>query len=302
MQLPAVSILSYLVGATYQMQVSPIRETAGIVGIGSVRIQRTSRGPDFRPDPTSCCAIHSALILVTCLTKIELFSTASALLGAVSAHANAQVVKLLDYLRLWIAYRRNDYQVIADWDPHCGASQSPFSSHFGAKFDPGAGTIRVLSRAFINSGDWESGLLWAEFFLKCRPAANPGELAKAFQLRGSALVLALERSLSVCGVTSRNTIAREAITSFYVASHCYQRVGRSYEDVYCRLMLVDLMQDWSGFAAGRPRWFTDVGAFDLKIEYRTLDVTFVLKDLEVAVKRLLDPLFVIHTQVCCARQ
>jgi hypothetical protein len=224
------------------------------------------------------------------------------LLANVSVHANAQVTKLIDYLRLWIAYRRNDFQVVADWNPKCDVIRSPFSSHFGAKFDPSAGTMRVLSRAFVNNGDSESGLLWAELFLKWGTAAKPGELAKAFQLRGSALVLALERSLSVGKVADRNAIAQEAITSFYIASDCYQRVGGSYEDVYSRLMLIDLMQDWSGFAAGPPRWFTDIGTFDLKIEYRAVDINFLLKDLEIAIKRLMDPLFVIHTQVCCARQ
>jgi hypothetical protein len=322
--LPAMSVLSYVLCSAYPIPFNQRRDNLDIRSRGSLKIVALARKTvDFKPDPSSVSAVLTCCYLVTVFVKLHMFPVANSLLQTLGDLTKGmKMTRLVLYLRMWTWHRQNDLSSILDRVPMLepkavhGTFASHFKVHNRASFDPSVATMRLLARIFIDLGNYQLGLFWAEMFLSACSAARPNEIANAFTLRGNALLLALEHiphfvdyklpkgsRWALSKNPTREALLTQAVSSFYVASVCYSKVGRSHRDCYCRLILAELLQKVPKELQIVPpvMFIAHSGHIDWRVEYNIVDVGGTINDLGKLTDRLLNPLFIIHHQLLSAR-
>jgi hypothetical protein len=323
---PAMSVLTYILRATYSLAVDQKRERKDCCASGSLKLPRAVvKPPEFTPDPAAAASILTGIALVAVFGKLGLFTAAATLLVKLqSATDNTAILRVLTYLQLWLAHRQNDaarlsqLAISIDVRRASAAVNSEFKVVNRVNFDPDLAALRLLARSCIDRGHPALGLFWAEMFIQSHQAARANELGKGFALRGAALLALLDHlpaGLSHVDVPdavgrwttatdpSKEQIFAQAIASLTLACAYFSRVGKTYPFWRTRLMLLDAAMDRpldrlpaiAMFAQCATAGRTDFPSHDAP------NVSQIAKDAVVAMARLMHPILLMFAQVCACR-
>lgn len=329
----AMSILTFLLGESYDIPIEKKREKMEVVALGSLRLpprakaKYVSHGSVFRPDPSNVSTALTGVSLVALFGKLRLYSPAYALLDAVCSHCTSpSIQKLFSYVRMWLYHRRNDYDRLLEMIPKIELTKprAAFLSHMGIltpnSLDTTLAIPRLMTRIHLNQKQYQKALFWSEMFIQVSRNVSVKDLGNAFSMRGLALLFLARSGVSVCFANtdvppkvgawitdrklSRTELIEEALSSFYTAQFCYLRVGSYKKLVHCRLWLADIVMSET-VTPRAPRLFTKAKVADTgtgpKFDYSPIDLLVLTKEIDKLVSQLMHPCYIIHGQLLMAR-